>query len=756
MQAGNLFYEADREYTAGNGAGAIGGTIEAPLPPINGSVIAGTDFPDIFWSLRVNPTEYRFDLRDGLYLLTLDLVELTLNGPGMRKLSVVAEGKTLLQDFDIYAYVEKNYALTFRFSVVVSDGQLNVNFPATAGQAAIAGIAVTSLRQDNIPPVVPQSVTALDGYSRNILNWADVSAPDLAGYNVYGAASPAGPFNLLTPASIPFSRYFDDTVPAGQRRYYRLASVDVFGNQSIPSMVVSAIPRNKTQSTLPVHELTVTPENLFLLQSNPDTEDYVPAAFAFDGVSYPGIGVRFRGTSSRTAEKKSWKLNFTRSQPFQNKDKLNLKGALDPSLIRECLASAQFSETAALVGNCHFSHVEVNGEFRGVFAVPEELDELFLSGKGLNDNGKLFEAESPILANFQILPDYSVAWDDDSKDADGFETLDQFIRTINMTPDNAFAATIASVLNVNSYLDYFATYIAMGDMDHSGHNFDMYLNPDSLIWEVIARDFDASFYAENLPIDFGTAANPGIASVHNILTDRLLQVPRFRQWYVNKLDEILLTDFTPAIVGARIDAMLSQVKADGQRDVFKWEREQNSLFLASPGQLKSFVSQRRTFLAREISRYSPGIAQPIMLNEVLAKNMAGIMDEAGEREAWIEVYNPTGNTYNLSGHYLTKDPMNRRMWRIPNGTTVPPRGHLLFWADNEPQGGPFHTNFTIAGTGQAVALYGPDTAGNPLLDVIAFGPQANDISYGRRFDGSSLWAPQSSPSPNTPNTGRRN
>lgn len=755
LQVGSILYQADRAYAAANGSGAVGGTAHVINLLDTGLVIEGTANPQLYVDAREALSEYRFDVPNGLYLLTLHFVELTQNGPNLRKFSVSAEGHTLLQDFDIYAVIEKNYALEYQFAVQVNDGQLNVKFVPSIGNTTISGIAVQSLTQDTAPPPVPAPVTALGSYYRNIIDWPDVTALDLAGYLVFGSNNAAGPYTLLNQTPTPVSRYFDDAVTPGAARYYAVKSVDVFGNQSAASTVVTATPKDKTQSTLPVYELSVTADNLAILQADPFTDDYVDADFTNNTVAYPGIGVRFRGTSSRTADKKSWKLNFKKSKPFEGKDKLNQKASpIDASLIRECLGDFQFQTTAAMTPNCAFSHLEVNGEYRGVFSKVENMDSDFLNAHGLNPDGKMFEANDPRLSNFQILGDYSVAWDDDSATEEGYDTLAQFIETINNTPDADFDVTIASVLNVDSYLDFYAGLMLIADIDHTAHNYEVYLNPDSLIWEVMPIDFDLAFLAPALPINYGTLAVPDKNGTHNILTERILAVPRFKQWWVRKMAELLGSDFTPGVLNPRIDDFHNQISDDATRDVFKRYREVNNPFLNSNTSLKNFVPLRRASVNSQLPSFSPGISQPIMINEVMALNQTGITDEAGERDPWVELYNPTSQPFDLTGRYLSNNPLNRTMWQFPNGASVPAGGHLLVWLDASPAQGPLHANFTISGKGQAVALFGAIAAGNPLLDVIAFGPQKPDVSYGRRFSGSALWCPQGAASPGGPNTGR--
>ena len=61
----------------------------------------------------------------------------------------------------------------------------------------------------------------------------------------------------------------------------------------------------------------------------------------------------------------------------------------------------------------------------------------------------------------------------------------------------------------------------------------------------------------------------------------------------------------------------------------------------------------------------------------------------------------------------------------------------LFWADDDEEQGPTHTDFKLDNDGEYVGLY--DRDGRTLIDGLAFGPQSDDTSYGRRPDGNDNW-----------------
>ncbi|MCX8156916.1 MAG: lamin tail domain-containing protein, partial [Verrucomicrobiae bacterium] len=140
----------------------------------------------------------------------------------------------------------------------------------------------------------------------------------------------------------------------------------------------------------------------------------------------------------------------------------------------------------------------------------------------------------------------------------------------------------------------------------------------------------------------------------------------------------------------------------------------------------------------------------IFINEWMAANTRFLADPAdGDYEDWFELYNPGDSPVALGGYYLTDNLANPRQFRIPNGWSIPPRGFLLVWADNEPgqnaAGSGLHVNFALRQAGEALGLFAPD--GLTPIDALTFGPQTNDLSQGRYPDGAASLAFFTYPTP---------
>lgn len=142
----------------------------------------------------------------------------------------------------------------------------------------------------------------------------------------------------------------------------------------------------------------------------------------------------------------------------------------------------------------------------------------------------------------------------------------------------------------------------------------------------------------------------------------------------------------------------------------------------------------------------------LFLNEFLAANDSINQDPQGDYDDWIEIYNSSAETIDLSGLYLTDDLNDLTQWSFPQGTTIASGDYLLIWADKDIADNPsgLHSNFKLGSGGESIGLVESD--GVTLIDSITFGSQSDNISYGRYPDGTDNWYPMDSPSPNAENS----
>ena len=145
-------------------------------------------------------------------------------------------------------------------------------------------------------------------------------------------------------------------------------------------------------------------------------------------------------------------------------------------------------------------------------------------------------------------------------------------------------------------------------------------------------------------------------------------------------------------------------------------------------------------------------AKSLKFNEILVTNTASLVDEYGCRSAWIEFHNDAFASANARNCFLTNDRavLNPElsaperiamMYQIPAGdvaTGIKGKQKMLFFADELPKRGVFHTSFTLAdSTENWIALY--DANGTTLLDSITVPALGENQSWARAKDGIGEW-----------------
>jgi hypothetical protein len=142
----------------------------------------------------------------------------------------------------------------------------------------------------------------------------------------------------------------------------------------------------------------------------------------------------------------------------------------------------------------------------------------------------------------------------------------------------------------------------------------------------------------------------------------------------------------------------------------------------------------------------------VIINEIAAAGTP-YMDEKGDREDWIELYNTNNFEVDLSGLFLTDDYGDLDKSQIPDGVIIPANGYLTFFADRDEEDGDLHTNFNLRSKGETVALAMQLSTGLVILDSISFDDAPFMSSYGRQTDGANEWILFGAPTPDASNNG---
>jgi parallel beta-helix repeat protein len=105
--------------------------------------IAETTDDALYQSSRFGNFKYGLAVKDGSYEVTLKMAEIYFNAGGRRVFDVKAEGKVVLDNFDIFREAGgKNVAHDETFTVEVTDGRLDLDFVSLVNNAQVNAIAV--------------------------------------------------------------------------------------------------------------------------------------------------------------------------------------------------------------------------------------------------------------------------------------------------------------------------------------------------------------------------------------------------------------------------------------------------------------------------------------------------------------------------------------------------------------------------------------------------------------------------------------
>ena len=144
----------------------------------------------------------------------------------------------------------------------------------------------------------------------------------------------------------------------------------------------------------------------------------------------------------------------------------------------------------------------------------------------------------------------------------------------------------------------------------------------------------------------------------------------------------------------------------------------------------------------------------VFVNELMASNTATIQDpDYGKWADWAELYNAGTDTAVLGGMYLSDTlGAKRTKWQIPAGVRIAPKGYWLVWLDDhDTVGTGIHGSFGLSKNGEMLGLYRIKGSDTLTLDLVVFGAQTSNVSFGRLPDGSANLTTLSTPTPGASN-----
>ena len=225
------------------------------------------------------------------------------------------------------------------------------------------------------------------------------------------------------------------------------------------------------------------------------------------------VGFRLRGNTSRTSQKKSFKLDFNHfvsGRDFYGLEKINLNGEHnDVSIIRSKLSWDIFNSIGMVATRANHIEVYINDTYYGLYISVEHIDDTFLSRNFDNGSGNLWKCLWPANLGYRgSNPSDYHPWVDDNRPYDlktnddeyDFTQLARLIHIINNDPDS-----LEHVLDVSEFIKYLAINILTGGWDDYRslqNNFYLYHQPNIDRFLLIPYDYDNTFGVDWFSVDW--------------------------------------------------------------------------------------------------------------------------------------------------------------------------------------------------------------------------------------------------------------
>ncbi|HEU5139367.1 MAG TPA: CotH kinase family protein [Bacillales bacterium] len=353
---------------------------------------------------------------------------------------------------------------------------------------------------------------------------------------------------------------------------------------------------------IPVYFMTARKKDLEALRKDIWRTDSVPAKIK-TRKGHTDIGIVYRGAHIRKFPKKSFHCRFKQPNLLLGEEVHLNAEYMDPSLMRNKLSLDFFSDIGTLSPKSHHVLLYMNGAFQGVYLQLESVDEHFLKRRGLPE-GAIYYAEDDD-ANFSLISPFN--HDIKSAFESGYarkcgenhhdKSLQAFIYQINTIPRADFESEISKYVNMERYLRWLAGVVCTQNFDGFIHNYALYLDPDTGLFEPIPWDYDATWgrdiHGRELEYDYIPIEG------YNTLTARILDVQSFRHRYQQIMEEILEDHFTVLALQPKIEAMYRLIRPYVMKDPHKMDDVEQ--FEQEPNIIVQYIRDRGRFLQNHLS-----------------------------------------------------------------------------------------------------------------------------------------------------------
>jgi spore coat protein H len=279
---------------------------------------------------------------------------------------------------------------------------------------------------------------------------------------------------------------------------------------------------------------------------------YYPTDFRWRDQALRNVGIRSRGTGSRSGVKPGLRVDFDRytsGQTFLGLKSFVLRNnTQDPSNMHERLSMLMFRRIGEPAPREAHAKLFINDQYSGLFTIVESVDKVFLKRNLGEDNGYLYKYDYPVdgtpyrfedkgsdPAAYVPLPFKPETHEDSPKP----EFVAQLVQTVNQSSDANFKSAVGAYLDLQKFLRHVAVEVFVGDYDgfignYGINNFYFYRFDNQKLFQFIPWDKSEAFKAGPTSSVFHNISDVP-DSVKNRLMTRALSFPDLYNQFLDLL-----------------------------------------------------------------------------------------------------------------------------------------------------------------------------------------------------------------------------
>ncbi len=313
-------------------------------------------------------------------------------------------------------------------------------------------------------------------------------------------------------------------------------------------------------------QLTINSKDWQSLKDHFLDNTYYPADFRWNGQVVRNIGIRSRGTGSRSGVKPGLRVDFNRystEQTFLGLTAVILRNnTQDPSGMRERLSMEFFKRMGLRAQRETHVRLFINGVYSGLYTLCENYDPVYLQKQFSADStGHLYEysfdnaAATPFTFNYlgsdgSLYTPVPFKPETLALDPQG-EVFERLFWTINVASDAVWRASMAEFLDLKAFIRHLALENFLGEEDgltgdYGPNNFYFYRITNGSLFTFLPWDKSNTFWAAP---DYSISRNitDGSSTIQNRLVLRALNDPELRSLWEATLLECADAIMKPAV-----------------------------------------------------------------------------------------------------------------------------------------------------------------------------------------------------------------